>query len=57
MLESVDASGNCLMLNADYAANGKPAIMIFPKDHEQAAYLRAKEFNCLILKEYNRNTP
>ena len=30
MLESVDASGNCLMLDADYAANGKH-IRIFPK--------------------------
>ena len=56
MLESVDASGNCLMLDADYAADVKP-FMIFPKDHEQAAYLRAKEFNSLILKEYNGNTP
>ena len=56
MLESVGTSGNCLMLDADYAANGKH-IRIFPKDHEQAAYLRAKEFNSLILKEYSRNTP
>ena len=55
MLESVDASGNCLMLDAEYAAKGKP-IMIFPKDHEKAAYNRATEFKRLVLQEYNGQT-
>ena len=53
MLESVDQSGNCLMLDVDYYTTmGKP-VMIFPIDNEQAAYNRAKELNSLILKEYN----
>lgn len=49
ILESVNALGSRLViLDADYAANGKP-IMIFSKDHEQAAYLRPK--NSIFLKK------
>ena len=56
MLQVVDKSGNCLLLDADYSFNGHP-LLIFPKDHEQEAYLRAKKFNCLISLEYKEETP
>ena len=56
MLELVDQSGTCLMLDADYTTTEKP-IKIFPNNHEQVAYNQAKEFNSLILNKYNGQAP
>jgi len=47
MLQVLDKSGKCLLLDADYSSNVRP-LLIFPKDHEQEAYLRAKKLNGLI---------
>ena len=48
MLELLDQSGVCSMLNADYTTTEKPKMMICSKDHDQAEYNWAKEFNSLI---------